>query len=178
MKETEVFGYDISEISIAHAKEFLKNENLRYEACDIFQVFNKHQNADVFCMINSLFLLPRQDILLLNIHRVLNQDGWFMLIVPNMEGKNYKNFLSDQNNSSINTFVLHPSQFVDYFKDRNFRILKMKGIVYAHFYKRKDVKLFSVFSHFYLLFLNKVQSLLRINQPNYFLLVLIKNEKI
>lgn len=177
IKHCNTFGYDISQKCIDNAKEFFFKENLRYEMCDIFQVFGKHQKIDVFCLINSLFLLPQQDLLLKNIHEIINDDGCLMLILPNIEGKNYRNFLlKDKKNININTLLLNSSQFTDYFAERNFKIKKMKGIVYTHFYNRFDVKLFSVFSHFYLSFLNIIQSFFKIDSPSYFLLELTKGD--
>lgn len=178
IKSAKVFGYDISHESINWANETFQMQNLKYESCDIFQVFEKHKKIDVFCVINSFFLLPHQDLLLSHIHNILNDDGLLILILPNIEGKNYRNFLEVQNKNKINTLVLSPSQFNTYFQKHNFRIVKMKGIVYAHFYNRAELKFLSVLSHFYLSLLNYFQSFLKINRPNYYLLVLTKYETI
>jgi len=166
-----VYGYDISNEAICIAKKYFTRKNLTFEVSDVFSVFQKHKNIDVFCLINSLFLLPNQDDLLKQIYNSLSKDGFLILILPNIESINYKKFINDESNKKINTLTLSKSEFNHFFSKYGFEIIRIKPIVYAHLYGRKDIKFLSVFSHLYLILLNFIQTFLKIGTPSYFLLV-------
>lgn len=170
----EVFGYDISPECIQNAKRNFQRTNLKFAVSDIFNIFENHKRCDVFCVVNSLFLLPNPDLLLQSIYKILPSDGWLIVIVPNIEGANYKSFLSTEANRNINRFVLNKNEFNSFFLKYGFKVKTEKGIVFAKIYGRVITKYLSVFSHFYLSFLNAIYSIFKLNSPNYFLLTLTK----
>jgi len=71
----------------------------------------------------------------------------------------------------FNTLLLNKSEFYHFFSKYGFEIIRLKPIVYAHLYGRKDIKFLSVFSHLYLFLLNSIQTFFKIGTPSYFLLV-------
>src|ERR1051326_3701074 len=156
IKNAKVFAYDISETSINNAKNHFAAKNLFFESCDILNVFEKIQQCDVFCLINSFFLLPKQELILSSIHKILNKDGLLMMILPNIVAKNYVHFLKHETNKTVNNFLLGKKDFTSYFNKNGFQVKKEKGIIYTHYYGRKDTQWLSVFSHFYLTFLNSI----------------------
>lgn len=101
IEKTKVFGYDISKHSIENAKYKFQRKNLEYKVADIFEVFKNHSGVDYFCMINSLFLLDKQNEIIENIHKVLTDKGNVFFIIPNINSINYINF--KKNNQHVNS---------------------------------------------------------------------------
>lgn len=167
-----VFAYDISEECIKMASLHFSNPLTVFEKLDIRFMEIKHQQIDVWCIVNSLFLFKDAGNILQTAYKVLKDDGWLILILPNVEGKNYKNFCKLYKNENV--FTLRRHEFEHFFLKTGFKIIKEKGIVYAHFYGRKELKFLSVLSNFYLIFMNYIQSIFKVWAPNYYLLVLKK----
>jgi 2-polyprenyl-3-methyl-5-hydroxy-6-metoxy-1,4-benzoquinol methylase len=168
-KNLSVFGYDLNDKSIANAKKNHTAKNLNFETANIFDVMTRHTAVDYFCIINSLFLLPEPDRLLREAKNTLKKDGRLFVIIPNVEGKNFKWF--SQQDKDLNKLLLNFDEITPYFKRCDLEVKEIKPIAYTHNYGRKDVFLFSVFSHFYLSVLNFFQTNLSIGNPNYFLIV-------
>lgn len=172
LKNSEVFGYDISATSIQTAKRNFSAPNLHFETCDIFSVFDKHPQIDCFCMINSLFLLPKQNLLLQKVHQSLTEKGYLILILPNIDGPNYIRF--KKGNPNVNTLELRENEFKTFFASHHFNLVSTQGIAFVPMYGRKDVRLFSIFAPIYLNFLNFLYSFIPAKKPNYFFLALNK----
>jgi 2-polyprenyl-3-methyl-5-hydroxy-6-metoxy-1,4-benzoquinol methylase len=171
-KHLSVFGYDIDEVSIETAQSRFNAPNLRFKACDIFEAISLHNNVDYFCIINSLFLLPDPKRIIEAVKNSLNDNGILFVIIPNIEGKNFKWFSS--NGNQVNKLILAKNEITPYFNSFGLKVKCIESIVFTNNYGRKDIKLFSVFSHFYLSLLNKIQTFFKIGQPNYFLIVIGK----
>ncbi len=169
-----VFAYDISGAAISNAnKNFGPLKNLHFAVADIFDVVNKHSEVDYFCMINSIFLLPDQNLLVDLVHKSLHADGKFMLIIPNIEGKNYKDFRADH--PTFNSMELRDHEFADFMKKHNFKMIHREGVCFANFYGRIELKLFSYLSPFYFRFLNNVMKLFNKKTPSYWFMVFEKS---
>jgi 2-polyprenyl-3-methyl-5-hydroxy-6-metoxy-1,4-benzoquinol methylase len=168
-----VYAYDISPDSIAMANARFKRNNLHFNALDIHAVALSHCNIKYFCIINSLFLLPEPDLLLQELKFSVSEDGALYIIVPNIKTPGFKLF--QQENKNVNKFTLAENQFQAYFDSHGWKLLKIEPIVYAGSYRRWDLRLVSIFAPLYLNFLNFVQSLFKAGQPNYFLLILEKD---
>jgi len=171
-KNLSVFGYDIDEKSIENAKFYYRCENLKFSAENIFDAIDFHKNADYYCIINSLFLLPEPKKILLNISDSMKQSGFLFVIVPNTNGKNFKTFNSL--NKALNKLILEKKDFDAFFDECDLKIKNVEGIAFTTNYGRKDVKFFSIFSHLYLTLLNFFQTFFTIGSPNYYLIVLEK----
>jgi trans-aconitate methyltransferase len=170
-----VRGFDIDKKSIERAASMYRSRNLSFEVKDIQSVIAGTKEIKYYTLINSLFLLPDPDNILANLYNALNPGGKVCVIVPNIKGKNYRNFIDDSRNQKINGFELSPSELAKYFEKFNFEVLKIKEIVHAHFYGRNFLKKLSVFSHFYLLFSGHFNKLVK-RDGNYFLIVLSKTQ--
>ena len=171
-KSLSVFGYDIDVKSIEIAKSNYSTRNLKFGVKNIFEVINSHTNADYYCIINSLFLLPEPISILKNIANNIKPKGFLFVIVPNINGKNFKEF--SKTNTFLNKLVLDKKDFNLFFTECGLKIVDIKGIAFTSNYGRKDVKLFSIFSHFYLSILNIFQTFFFMGAPNYYLIVLQK----
>jgi len=164
-----VIGVDNNEESIYRAKFNFNSNNLNYILGDIIEETNKLESFDYYCVINSLFLLNDVEVLLNNVYAKINEKGKLFVILPNIDGKNYKWF--NLRNKNYNKLKLKKEEFAAYFNLFKFHVVKVNPIAYAHHYGRIDTKLLSIFSHFYLRILNYFQSILHIGSPNYFLIV-------
>lgn len=176
IKGLEVYGYDIFEDAIKTARKNFVNEKLHFENKNIFDIIDTKIDADVFCLINSLFLFKDYDTLLKKLYENLNTQSLLILIVPNIKGQNYMNFKKDENNRNLNHLELNENEVYHFFSQYNFRVLSIKGLAYAHHYGRKDTKYLSVFSHFYLIIIDGILRIIRPKSilPNYFLILLKK----
>ena len=167
-----VYGYDIDRNSVETAKSNYKAKNLLFETKGIFEVIAEQDDVDYFCIINSLFLLPEPERILREASGKIRKDGLLCIIVPNVEGRNFKWFNS--RNPDVNKLILHRTEFESYFAQQGLQIKSSKALAYAHTMGRRDIKFFSIFSHFYLYILNFFQTRLSIGKPNYYLIVLKK----
>jgi len=171
-KKLKVLAFDIDAGSIQTAKRRFKANNLEFNQAGIFEVIKGCDSVNYFCIINSLFLLPQPEKILEEIRDLMNANAQLYIIVPNTKGKNFKHFSRD--NNEVNKLILSEEELTPYFSKLNFKINGITSIAFTHNYGRKDVKLFSIFSHFYLTFLNVFQTLFKLGQPNYFLISLNK----
>ena len=167
----KVIAADISSDSIKRCKTNFHASGLTYEVNTIENVIGSQKQFDVFCIINSLFLLENYDSVLKSLQKssTLNK-AQVLIIIPNTEGKNFKWFQSQ--NTNENKLVVKESEIESFFNGYGFKTEFIKPICYTHHYNRTDIKLFSVFWSFYLNFLNTLQSSLKIGKANYFLIAL------
>jgi 2-polyprenyl-3-methyl-5-hydroxy-6-metoxy-1,4-benzoquinol methylase len=167
----KVKAFDISDTSIAIAKQNFISGRLSYEVSTIENVLDKEKKFDTFCIINSLFLLENYDFILRSLQASARQNkADVFIIIPNTEGNNFKWFQAK--NANENKLILKEGEIESFFAKYEFKTKLVKPICFAHHYGRKDVKLFSVFWSFYLGFLNRIQTLFKIGKANYFLIAL------
>ncbi|MBI4947153.1 MAG: methyltransferase domain-containing protein [Bacteroidetes bacterium] len=170
-----VKAYDISEGSISFAKTNYQVSNLSFYKKDIHGVVEENDSIDVFCIINSLFLLPHPEDLLVKLRSKLKNDGELYIIVPNISGQNFKRFQII--NSSVNSFLLRPEEFNSYFLKLGYKVLFFKPIAYTSWFARKDAMLLRSGSGVYLNSISFFKEKLNIGHGNYFLIKLIKDNQ-
>jgi trans-aconitate methyltransferase len=88
----KVTGVDISKKDISFANKKYTSSNLNYLEKDIHSFIDETEKIEVFCLINSLFLLPEPERLLRKISQKLNEKGQLFLILPNPESINFKRY--------------------------------------------------------------------------------------
>ncbi len=167
-----VYGYDINPASVQNAKNNFKRSNLHFNVADISDVISKHAHAKYFCIINSLFLLPKPEEILKALHDESEEDRELFVIVPNINGRNFKWF--EKHNPGVNNLILGEREFAYYFAKQGWMLKNATPLAYVHSYGRKDTSMFSVFAPLYLRILNYIQTRLENKTPNYFLLQLAK----
>ena len=167
----KVIAADISAEAIKRAISNFSGPKLSYEVNTIESVLTAHPQFDVFCIINSLFLLEGYDQILKTLKEsVTKNNAQLLIIIPNTEGTNFKWFQSQ--NTNENKLVLKESDITPFFNGYGLKTELIKHICFTHHYNRTDVKLLSVFWSVYLNFLNRMQSLFKIGKANYFLIAL------
>ena len=170
IKNTTVYGYDINPTSMQRAKTRYNKVNLFFEEKNILDLKLQTNKVDYFCIINAIFLLPNPMDILKNALHILKPQGLLFVITPNTKGKNFIRF--QKHDLETNKLIIAREEIIPFFKNFNVDVVSINPIVYAHNFGRKDVKLFSIFSHFYLTLLNIFQTKLKLSESNYFLVVL------
>ena len=135
----QVLGADISEKSVKSACKKYAATNLNFKEEGIHKLIENIEKVEVFCLINSLFLLPNPKKLLKKISRKLTKNGRLFLILPNPESTNFKRY--QQLFPEINTFILEQNNYAAFFKNMSLQILHCEGIVRVPIYGRWDTKL-------------------------------------
>lgn len=169
LKNVKVEGYDIVESCIRNANQEYHNKNLVFEQGNIFDVLKTKVNIDAICVINSFFLLPNRTELLSLIANSLNAEGRAYFIIPNINGINYLNF--KKSNPSPNFVELSLVDFENLLKTNGMELIKHQAICYANVYGRKELKLLSRLSPYYLMVLNFFMSRFKIGTPSYYLVI-------
>lgn len=167
-----VYGYDLSKECIADAKNSFKRGNLVYAEMDVKDIPQKHPSLKYYCIINFLFLFSNADFVLEPVKKILQEDGTLFVIMPNIDSPSFKWF--DKNNPGVNQMYISEKEIPSYFAARGWSMKELVPLAYAPLYGRIDTKFLSVFAPFYLRFLNKIQTALKIGKPSYFLIVLAK----
>lgn len=176
IKDCTVYGYDISTECISNAKNNFNIKNIIFEQKDIFDVLENQKEIDVFCLINSLFLLNNQELLLKKIRIKLSNDGVLLLVIPNIESVNYKNFIDAANNRKLNNMELCLDELVKYLVEKGYKVIHCKGMNFVNQYGRKEIKYMFIFSHLYLIVLNYMYRYKKERMPSYYLIVCKKNK--
>jgi len=167
----KVVAADSSRDSIGRCKNNFNAPQLSYEVNTIELLPDTHKQYNVFCIINSLFLLENYDSILKKLHQSATANkARVIIIIPNTEGKNFKWFQSQ--NANDNKLIIQKSEIEPFFATYGFKTEIIIPLCYAHHYNRKDIKLFSVFWSVYLIILNAIQTALKIGKANYFLIAL------
>ena len=173
-KNVKVFAADIDKSSIKAAKEKFKKPNLKFFEDDILSFLNKYKEVQVISIINSLFLLPSPQKVLNTCRTTLTKKGILFVIVPNIEGENYKRFLSDKSNHTINGLELNHEEFESFFEKEGFEIIAVKPICYAPYFNRGIVDKIPFFRDRYLQMESNLKKYLGFSKPNYFEIALKK----
>lgn len=161
-----VKGVDRDEKPVKRATENFSRKNLIFETADIFSILSEDKLYDVICVVNSLFLLPDHDKLFgLLYARLRNKSAKLIIITPNPESDNFKNFQGLD--PSVNKTILNPVQVKTKAEQMCFTMNGVKEIAYASYYGRKELRFFSVLAPFYLLMLDFFKSLTKHKQGNY-----------
>jgi 2-polyprenyl-3-methyl-5-hydroxy-6-metoxy-1,4-benzoquinol methylase len=169
----EIDAVDLSESYINHAKTYFQRDNIKYAVADINAALKgKEDQYDMVFIINSLFLLTQHELFLRNSYASLKQGGKLFVVIPNIHSENFKAF--QRLDTSLNILMTSREETIDYISSFGFRHLLSADLVYASFYKRKEVRFMGPLSNLYLILLNKIYSALKKNIPSYHLLVLEK----
>jgi 2-polyprenyl-3-methyl-5-hydroxy-6-metoxy-1,4-benzoquinol methylase len=167
----KVIAADISEKSIENARRNFSNPDISFSQRTIEAVLAEEKKFDVFCLINSLFLLDNYDQILRSLQlQITANKAMLILVIPNTKGRNFTWFQSKDDQT--NKLLIEEPKIRSFFETYGFNVQYIQPICYAHHYGRKDAKLFSVFWSLYLIFLNRIQSMLKYGKPNYFLIAL------
>jgi SAM-dependent methyltransferase len=174
LPDTHVKGVDIDAASIITATRNFKKGNLEFNTGDIFEELSRPVSYDAICVVNSLFLLPDHEKLFSLLRsRLRNNTSRLLIITPNTEGDNFKNF--QLKNPSINKSILNKTELKTKATENGFTMTEALEIAYITHYNRKELKYFSVFSPFYLLMLNYFKNLSKRRHGNYILYSFTKN---
>ncbi len=149
----KVIGSDLSAKNIAVARRKYSADNLDFRVEDIHNLVAEIGKIDAFCLINSLFLLPRPADLLRNISQKITADGRLFLILPNPASTNFKRY--QRIFPEVNTFILDPKDYTDFFIETGFEIIYNEGIARVPIYGRRDTKLLFPIRDEYLFWLEK-----------------------
>jgi SAM-dependent methyltransferase len=134
-----VIGSDLDATKIACAQRLYRCPNLRFETLDIFDLLLKIPRLDVFCLINSLFMLPRADELLRLAAGKMDDQSALLCIIPNTESRNFRIF--QQIRPDINQLIIKPSDIASYFRQHGLRVVWVEGIVFQGPYEFRWLKL-------------------------------------
>lgn len=168
-QSAEVLGFDYDDLTIKAIPDYLKCKNLRFESEDIYTMLDRYKGkVAVFCLINSLFLLPDNSLLLKKISQVVYSGGHLFLIIPNIYGQNYKNYMKTED-SKINIYEYSVESLIEFITPYGFSHIYSAPLTYAHFFGRKELKHFRSFYSLYLYLLNAIETFLRPKQPSYWL---------
>lgn len=135
------------------AKSKFQQKNLNFECEDIHDLVKKVEEFEIFCLINSLFLLPRPKELLRKISGKLTRNGQLLLLIPNTESENFRRYQKME--PKVNSFILHPANYFDFFEECGLKIISIEGIVKVPFFGRWDTKFLYPFRDKYLFWLEK-----------------------
>lgn len=134
-----VLGSDLDASKIACAQQIFRCDNLRFETSDIFDLLRKTPRLDVFCLINSLFMLPRADELLRLVAEKMDSQSLLLCIIPNTESRNFGTF--QQLCPDVNQLIIRPPEIDSYFRQYGLRMEQAEGIVFQRFYGLRWLKL-------------------------------------
>jgi SAM-dependent methyltransferase len=167
----KVYAADLSTEAIESAKQHFSNEKISFICESIQKTLTSIHTECVFCIINSLFLLPDAEGILRDLKTQMPlKITKLLLIIPNTEGKNFKWF--QQHNNAENKLVIPAANIHSFFQSRGFKVERIEPIVYVRHFNRKELRFLSIFWSSYLNILNSAQSFLKIGKPNYFFIAL------
>jgi SAM-dependent methyltransferase len=131
---TRIIGIDIDKDLIQYAANHLQCSNVRYVVQDIQKITSLDLlKVDVFCIINSVFLLPDMEKLLRDAHKILRPDGWLVVLIPNIESSNYKYFVS-KFSSTLNVREFSAGEAESIFRPLGFRLMKVEPVIYIRIF--------------------------------------------
>lgn len=172
MENVKVQAYDLDRDSIAAARANFGQNNIQFEEKDIHSLVAELNEISVFCMINSLFLLPDQRGLLKNIASKLTQNGLLFVIIPNINSENYKEFI--RHNPDVNSLEFDVKDAQTVFED--FKVSGYRPLAFVKIFNRSDLKYMSLFSHLYLRIASFINGAFGWQKPSYYLLELEKKQ--
>jgi trans-aconitate methyltransferase len=124
-----ILGVDIDEGCIRNANNIYKHEKLNFEAGDIHSFLDRTGDLDLFLLVNSIFLLPDTEGILNKIYTKLSDKGKLVVIIPNTESVNFKNF--QKINPTQNKLIINKSEAITYFQKFGFHTEIVKGVAYV-----------------------------------------------
>lgn len=148
-----VIGSDISSENIKAADRKYKKSNLKFQCQNIHSFVESIDEFEVFCLINSLFLLPEPENLLKKISTKLTDTGQLFLIIPNPESSNFKRY--QKIFPDVNSFILQRKNYDSFFRELGFKVIFCEGIARIPIFGRKDTKLLYPIKDMYLFYLEK-----------------------
>lgn len=148
-----VIGSDISTKNIKSAQKNYQQNNLKFHCQDIHSFVDGIEEFEVFCLINSLFLLPEPEDLLKKISTKLTDTGQLFLIIPNPESSNFKRY--QEIFPDVNSFILERENYDSFFRKMGFKMFFCEGIARVPIFGRKDTKLLYPIRDTYLFWLEK-----------------------
>lgn len=134
-----VIGADISSALIDRARKQNTAENVDFVQADIHKFVHKLSEIEVFCLINSLFLLPEPAELLRKISGKLTAAGRLYLILPNPASSNFRRY--QKIFPEVNTFILAGKNYEEFFARCDLQMTFCEGLARVPFYGRWDTKL-------------------------------------
>jgi ubiquinone/menaquinone biosynthesis C-methylase UbiE len=123
-KAKMVYGVDISKEAVAHSSKKYRNKNLKFIEGSVDRIPLKSSSIDVVVSFETLEHIVNQENMLLEIKRVLKEDG--LLIMSTPERSNYQDKLLEKNHFHIKE--LYYSEF---------EMLMDKHFAYNLFFKQK-----------------------------------------
>lgn len=165
-------GVDIDKSSIDFAIKKFSDEKVAFQTGDIFLTLEKLKNVDILCIINSIFLLPSHDRLFNLVSSCLNVNGEAYFIIPNINSKNYRNFINK--NPGVNVKEYGVDTLTEELAKFDLTTEEVKGICYANIYGRKEIQYMSRLAPYYLVLLNYFMTFWKTGPPSYFLVKLKK----
>lgn len=172
-KNFSIDAFDISKSSITHAERYFGRDNIRFAIADVVDALKGKENKyDMIFIVNSLFLLQQPESFLKACFFSLKQTGKLFVIVPNVYSPNFLEF--QRLDPSLNKMATSKSETIEYISSFGFKNTLNLDLVYASFYKRKELKLIGPFSNLYMILLNGIFSSIKRNEPSYHLLIFNK----
>ena len=169
--KASILGLDISEKDIKLAQERFQLTNLNFQCQDIHSFVENTEEFEIFCLINSLFLLPEPEGLLRKISLKLKLDGQLFLVLPNPQSSNFRRY--QKIFPKVNTFILERKDYEAFFEEMGLKMLSCDGIARIPFYGRRDTKVLYPIRDSYLFWLEKRS---KSEDYGYFLIVLSKHQ--
>lgn len=170
--KANVKAYDLSAESIEHAQNSFHRHNLSFEVMDIYKLFSGPVECDVYCMVNSLFLMPDPEGLLLKISDSLKPRTSFILIVPNIHSENYLRFKNQ--NPGVNTKEYSLPDLKTSLQSKGFNVESELGLARVTRYGRRDLEWMSIGLPFFMLLLDYIKRIFNLGEPGYYLIHSIK----
>ncbi len=167
---TVVAGYDLDSDSVDRAKQcFGSEDRLSFSQSDIQNVLEEQTRVDVFCLINSLFLLPDPENLLRRIREIIFPHGDLFLIVPNIRSDNYRRFC-ELSPDSPNSLELSKEQFSPYLAELRLRVVSIEGLIHTSVYGRSSNRLATILRPVILRTSNTIAKRFLRSTPAYYLI--------
>jgi trans-aconitate methyltransferase len=179
MANATVRGCDLNDTSLENARRHFSLPNLTYEKHDIRSLVAGSPRFDAFCIINSLYCFPDCERVLSQLRDLMHSESQLFIIVDNIEGgENYRRFTASNPAASHKSHQAPSSRlqgltkddFRPFFESLGLAVSDVTPIVYTHSHHPLAGRLLSIFCHFYLAALNRVQTSFRIGSPNYYLI--------
>jgi len=167
-----VLGSDLDASKIARAERLFLRDNLGFETADIFDLLRKTPCLDIFCLINSLFLLPKPDELLRLAAEKMNSQSLLLCIVPNTVSHNFQTF--QRLRPDVNLLKINRSDIPSFFKQHGLLTEQVEGIVFQPFYGLRWLRLLGSLRHRLLRWRHLHQSQVPGAEACYWLVVLKK----
>ena len=170
----QVIGADMEEECISRANRLYgkgTNGNLEFRESDIHRFLGTIDPADVYLLINSIFLLPEPEKVLESIHTKLKDDGLLFVIIPNVQSKNFLNF--QKLDGQLNKLILTKEQAEAYFLKHGFKTQKIEPVTFSYFFGNKLLRFLWRFRDLYLSLTSPINKMLG-KQSNYWGFVLSK----